>query len=109
RRRELHGRVGAALEALYSDQLDELAPLLAHHFAEAEDATRALTYSLRAADTARRLYALGEELMHREDALRALDQIAGAKPAERIDAILDWTIVRHKLNRYDGVIERMER
>jgi class 3 adenylate cyclase/tetratricopeptide (TPR) repeat protein len=109
RRRELHGRVGMALEALYPERLSELAALLAHHFAEAEDAARALSYSRQAAETARRVYALGEELVHREGVLAALEQMPGAAPTERIDAILDWTIVRHRLNRYDGVIAQMER
>ena len=57
---------GAALEALFADRRDEFAAMLALHFAEADDPQRALTYSKRAAANARRLYALREELMHRE-------------------------------------------
>ena len=109
RRRELHGLVGDALETLYPERLDELAPMLAHHFAEAEDPVRALGYSRRAAEIARRLFALGEELMHREQVLGALDQMPQADPVVTIDAILDWVFVRHRLNRYEGVIERLQR
>ena len=108
RRRELHGLVGAALEALYPDRLDELAPILAHHFAEADDPSRALGYWQLAAVTARRLFALGEEQMHREQALKALDRMPNSDPLVTIDAILDWVFVRHRLNRYEGVIERLE-
>jgi tetratricopeptide (TPR) repeat protein len=43
-RRELHGRVGAALEALYPDRAGELAPVLAMHFEQAGDTERAIDY-----------------------------------------------------------------
>ncbi len=106
RRRELHARTGAALEQLYPERRDELAALLAHHFSEAGD-PRAYDYSLRAADTARRLFALSEELMHRERVLKAVETLPGATAAQKIDAILEWTVVRHRLNAYDGVIDRL--
>lgn len=109
RRRELHARCGAALESLFADRRDEFAALLAHHFDEAGDARHAVQYSLLAADNARRLYALREELEHRERVLHLLDDMPEADPAARIDAVIDWTMVRHRLNRYEGVIDRLER
>jgi class 3 adenylate cyclase/tetratricopeptide (TPR) repeat protein len=107
RRRELHARAGAALETLYADRRDEFAAMLAHHFSEADD-PRALGYSVQAAANARRLYALREELMHRERILKALERNPGTQPAAMIDAILEWASVRHRLNDYDGVVARLE-
>lgn len=107
RRRELHGRAGAALEALYADRADEFAPLLAHHFAEAEDLPRAVAYSGRAADTALRLYATHEEVQHRDRVMALYDRIADAAPADVIDATLAWVVVRHRTNRYDEVLDRL--
>ena len=43
-RKRLHLAVGAAMETLYPQQLEELAPQLAHHFQVGEDHARALTY-----------------------------------------------------------------
>lgn len=43
-RRELHGRVGEALEALYPERAGELAPVLAMHFEQAGDAEKAIDY-----------------------------------------------------------------
>ncbi|HTJ58414.1 MAG TPA: adenylate/guanylate cyclase domain-containing protein [Devosiaceae bacterium] len=106
-RRELHARAGAALEALFSERRDEFAPMLAYHFAEAEDLQRAYTYSNRAADSARKLYALHEELEHRERALGALERMPIPQPATVIDATIDWTLARHRLNSYEGVLERL--
>ena len=43
-RRELHGQVGEALEALYPERADELAPVLAMHFAQSGDTEKAIDY-----------------------------------------------------------------
>ena len=43
-RRELHGRVGEALEQLYPDRRDELAPVLAMHFEQAGENEKAIEY-----------------------------------------------------------------
>src|SRR5687767_13844778 len=43
-RRQLHRQVGEALELLYPDRLDELAPVLALHFEQAGDNRRAIDY-----------------------------------------------------------------
>jgi class 3 adenylate cyclase/tetratricopeptide (TPR) repeat protein len=45
RRREIHGRVGAALEQRAGDDTAEVAPLLSLHFLHAEDYERAWRYS----------------------------------------------------------------
>lgn len=59
-RRELHGRVGAALEELYPDRAGELAPVLAMHFEHAGDAERAIDYYVAAAKHALEQYAVRE-------------------------------------------------
>jgi predicted ATPase/class 3 adenylate cyclase len=109
RRKELHARAGAALEALFAERRDEFAAMLAHHFAEAEDLDKALAYSLTAATNARRLFAVREELEHRERILSILERKADASGAVLIDAINEWTFVRHRLANYEGVVERLER
>jgi tetratricopeptide (TPR) repeat protein len=59
-RRELHGRVGAALEELYPDRAGELAPVLAMHFEQAGDAERAIDYYVAGAKHALEQYAIQE-------------------------------------------------
>ena len=51
-RKRLHHAVGQAVEALYSDRLDELSAMLARHFQQAGDEQHALDYYLRAGDSA---------------------------------------------------------
>jgi tetratricopeptide (TPR) repeat protein len=43
-RRDLHGRVGRALESLYPERRDELAGMLSVHFEQAGDTAKALDY-----------------------------------------------------------------
>ncbi|MBI3965747.1 MAG: AAA family ATPase [Chloroflexi bacterium] len=52
RRRRLHLRAGQTLEAWYAGQLDAHVEELAYHFREANDAEKALEYTLQAAEQA---------------------------------------------------------
>lgn len=59
-RRELHGRVGTALEDLYPERMGELAPVLAMHFEQAGDTERAIEYYVQGARHALDQYAVQE-------------------------------------------------
>jgi class 3 adenylate cyclase len=74
RRREFHCRVGAALEALFPDRLAELAPTLAYHYSEGQQADKALLHATLAADQAFRLFVLDEALRYYDQALEWADQ-----------------------------------
>lgn len=79
RRRELHGRVGDQLAALYGDYEGEIAEDMARHYEMAERWLEASRWSLTAASSARRLYALPDAAELVEDALRLNDlAMAGA-------------------------------
>ena len=68
-RREYHERVGMAIEALFPNQLEEQAIVLAHHFSAADDRQRAVKYHTIAGDAAFRLYANKEAAQHYAEAL----------------------------------------
>jgi class 3 adenylate cyclase/tetratricopeptide (TPR) repeat protein len=70
-RRELHLRVGEALERLYANRIEEFAPLLARHFVEAGDDERTLRYATVAGDHAAKLYANAEAVTHFASAIEA--------------------------------------
>lgn len=76
----LHGDVGQLLEDLYGDQAAGIAPRLAWHFAEAEDAEKAIDYLLLAGDQARRLYAYQDAINHYR---RALDFLRDRNETDR--------------------------
>jgi tetratricopeptide (TPR) repeat protein len=75
RRREIHGRVGAALERRAGERTDEAAGLLSLHFLEAGEAEKAWAYSVVAGRRAQRRYANVDaaEFYHR--ALRAAEEL----------------------------------
>ena len=44
RRKEIHGKIGEVIEALYPDQLEEYYELLAYHYGRSANADKALQY-----------------------------------------------------------------
>ena len=81
-RKERHALVGAAVEELYGDNVEEYAARLAVHFAAAEDWDKAISYGLMAAQKAESLWRLPEtvEVLIRT---RAWIEQSGKEPAER--------------------------
>ena len=69
KRREIHAQVARVYEDTYAERLDEIAALLAQHYAEAGADAKTLEYATRAGDAAARLYANAEAVMHYTRAL----------------------------------------
>jgi class 3 adenylate cyclase/tetratricopeptide (TPR) repeat protein len=68
KRTELHRQIGEALEELYTNRIEEFAPLVANHFYAAQD-SRSLKYDILAGEKAARLYANAEAATHFSRAL----------------------------------------
>jgi class 3 adenylate cyclase/tetratricopeptide (TPR) repeat protein len=68
-RRTVHRRVAETLEAANGQRPDEVAPLLARHYAEAGDDAATLRYAEIAGDAAARLYANDEAERHYRTAI----------------------------------------
>ncbi len=75
RRRELHAAAGEALERLYAGRLEEIADRLAHHFARAERASKAVAYLVRVAERAARTYAHVEAAAVLREALHQAERL----------------------------------
>jgi DNA-binding NtrC family response regulator/tetratricopeptide (TPR) repeat protein len=89
RRRDLHAATGRALEALYADRLDEIQERLAHHYARAEDAVKALPALVRVAERAVRGYAHAEAVTILREAMALADRLpAGARDRTLVDLAL---------------------
>ncbi len=83
RRREVHRRVGEALEALFADRQEEFYGLLAHHFDRADQHERAVHYLLAAGDKARMDDALEEAARFYRRAVERLEAAGDAEAASR--------------------------
>jgi tetratricopeptide (TPR) repeat protein len=75
RRRVLHGRIGAALEKLYGDRLEDHLAELAHHFARSTDTVKAVEYLVKAGRKAVQRSAYHEALDRLEAGLRLLESL----------------------------------
>jgi class 3 adenylate cyclase/tetratricopeptide (TPR) repeat protein len=82
RRRELHRRAAEALERLSPERRLELAPVLAHHYAEAEAWAEAAEHAGRAAEAARSVFANREALARYDQAIGAAER-AGWPPGRQ--------------------------
>jgi class 3 adenylate cyclase len=75
RRRELHGRIGRAMEELYPERLDDRVEALAHHFLHGEDWDRAAHYARLAGDRATAFCLDARAVEFYTQALDALDHL----------------------------------
>jgi tetratricopeptide (TPR) repeat protein len=90
---ELHRAVGEALERLYPDRREELAGVLALHFAAAGENAKAIDYSRLAARRAEAAYAYGEAIQH---LLAALDLVEPGRQPETRLALLEELADNHR-------------
>lgn len=79
-RRSVHRKVARGLETASAERLDDVAPVLTHHFAEAGEDEATLRYAVLAGDAAARLYANAEAEAHYRTALDVALRI-GAEPS----------------------------
>ncbi|HYT29908.1 MAG TPA: ABC transporter substrate-binding protein [Actinomycetota bacterium] len=73
-RRALHRKAAEWLERQYEGGVDEVAGVLAHHWLEAADEDKAVTYLTRAGDRARQGYALDEAVAHYRELLPLMER-----------------------------------
>ncbi len=110
RRRQYHAAVGAALEELYAERIDDIVEVLAYHFERAGQGEKAVDYAILAAEKAQRRWANTEALAHFETALRRLASMPDTRENQlrRIDAIVKQAEVKFALGRHAEHIEALE-
>ncbi len=75
-RKDLHGKIGSAIELLYHDRLDDQVELLASHFQASPLLAKALHYLVLAGQKAARRFANVQARQHFEAALALLETVA---------------------------------
>jgi class 3 adenylate cyclase/tetratricopeptide (TPR) repeat protein len=83
RRKEIHEEIGRAIEALYSERLEEFYEILAYHATAAGQKERALDYLIRASERA------GRAAAHREEAALLTRALTIAQESGRTDLLPD--------------------
>ncbi|HYZ20268.1 MAG TPA: tetratricopeptide repeat protein, partial [Gaiellaceae bacterium] len=104
RRRDIHGRVGLALERRAGDRAEEEAAILSLHFLEAGDGERAWRYSVAAADRAASGFAnvVAAELYERALAATELRPVELSDRARVLEALGD---MRERFGAYEPARE----
>ena len=87
RRQQLHGRVGAALEAHFPELVERQPELLAHHYTEANCPAQAITYWHRAGAAAVQTFANVEAIEQFRRGLRLVEALS--EPREQAERELD--------------------
>ncbi len=110
RRRVYHAAAGVGLEDLYRGRAEEVAELLAYHFARSAEAEKAVDYAIVAGEKAQRRWANTEALAHFESALKRLETMEDteANRLRRIDAVVKQSEIMFALGRHAEHVRALE-
>jgi len=75
RRKELHEKIGKAIEEIYPERIEQYYELLAYHFANSDNTDKAVEYLAYANRKAIKLTAMKEAMAYFDDAIRCLDKL----------------------------------
>jgi class 3 adenylate cyclase/tetratricopeptide (TPR) repeat protein len=75
RRKDIHQRIGKAIEELYPERLEEFYEMLAHHYSRSDDLPKSLQYLRLSGDKAVSSYSLWEAFRFYKEALPVLDRL----------------------------------
>jgi class 3 adenylate cyclase/tetratricopeptide (TPR) repeat protein len=109
RRKELHRKVGRAMEEQFGERLSEYSNIVGEHFLRGEDWEHAYIHLNRAGDDALRLYAHSEARTHFRNSLKALDNLDDTEKniRRRVDTIIRLTVSSWLTDPADMSLERL--
>jgi tetratricopeptide (TPR) repeat protein len=95
RRKEIHEKIGSAIEELYPDRLEEYYELLAYHYMKSDNKQKAVAYLDLANQKATRLNAMEEAKSYFEEAMKLLDALPETKANQerRISLLMNQWMV----------------
>ncbi|MFW9917851.1 MAG: tetratricopeptide repeat protein, partial [Candidatus Thorarchaeota archaeon] len=89
KRKEIHGKIGRAIEQLYAERLEEFYEMLSYHFVLGEDWKKAFLYLFKSAEKARRAYANHEAVTFYTHAIEVSDRISPTIEEEELLAVYE--------------------
>jgi class 3 adenylate cyclase len=95
RRKEIHEKIGKAIEELYPDRLEEYYALLAYHYMRSDNRGKAIEYLDRTNRKAAKLNAMEEAKAYFEQAMKLLDTLPENEinREQRISLIVNQSLV----------------
>ncbi|MEE9419668.1 MAG: adenylate/guanylate cyclase domain-containing protein [Desulfatiglandaceae bacterium] len=113
RRKEIHEKIGRAIEGLYPDHLGEYYELLAYHFSRSDNTEKALEYLSLANQKALSLSAVEEAMSYFDEAMKILDTLPETESNQqrRISLLTNQAFVFQlllKFSEYYDLLNRYE-
>jgi predicted ATPase len=107
RRKEIHEKIGQAIEDIYTDRLEEFYEMLAYHYFKSENFEKAFQYLKLSGLKAVNKHSLIEALSHYKEAKYALEQIPISKEIkkEKLQLILLMSLPLRLLGFPEGSLE----
>ena len=111
RRKEIHERIGQAIEQIYPERLEEFYEVLGHHYARSDNSQKALEYLSRANQKAARVNAMQEAKAYFDEAMKILDTLPETElnQKRRISLLVDQTFVFQLLFKFPEYYELLTR
>jgi class 3 adenylate cyclase/tetratricopeptide (TPR) repeat protein len=111
KRRELHGSIGNAIEALYPDRLEEHYEMLAYHYARSDDTDKAIHYLKLSGDKAAGSYSNWEAVSFYTEALKIYDSLSESEEWAREKIAFCFAIYKQLtfLNYPEGSLEILQK
>jgi class 3 adenylate cyclase/tetratricopeptide (TPR) repeat protein len=111
KRRELHGSIGQAIEALYPDRMEEFYEVLAYHYARSNDTDKAIHYLRLSGEKAARSYSNWEAVGFYKEAIRLLDSLPKTPESRRqeIEVYFSALVPLWLLNFPEGSLEIIQK
>ena len=104
KRKEIHEKIGMAIEVLYPNRMEELYDILAHHFNKTDNSEKAFHYLNLAGKKAKEVFANDEALVLFKDSIKHIEQlpITELNEQRKIDVLFEIE------NIYDGLARKGE-
>ena len=111
KRMELHLKVAASIEKVFSERLYEFFGMLAYHYSRAENLDRAEEYLVKAGEEALKSSASNEALNYYQEALKLYSEKSGEQTDPAKVAMLEKNIALALFNRgrYDEAVEYFDK
>jgi len=96
RRREIHEKIGNAIEALYLEKLEEFYEILVYHYQRSDNREKVVEYLILAAKKAAYRFAGEEAMAFSEGALRILDDLPSTEENEKLKIDIEFLQLKLK-------------
>jgi predicted ATPase/energy-coupling factor transporter ATP-binding protein EcfA2 len=92
KRKEIHGKIGRAIEQIYAERLEEFYEMLAYHFVQGEVWDRAVTYLRQAGGRAMKKSAYVEAMAHLRKGLELLQRLPETAERAELELALQFDL-----------------